>query len=279
MVPPELPELRGQLSGVATACGRAGELQEISRGITGHPRRRLAAPSNPARRSAVTRRLEWAGRGCLTVEVPAYYIVSEALTNAASTRTPLRCMSPRSAHESSRFRSATMAAAADPARGSGLIGLTDRVDRSAGRSVATPSERNDAADQAAIEEADRAFAFVMGSGTRHARSAHAPGCCAMIVPQFPSPWRGGDGLPARQAASRTRSPRWRCRACFAQNMRTAGPDPPGSASPRGRARCRGVKRLARAARPAPGPVCSRQLRRVPRRRAGPVGGVPTARSA
>jgi signal transduction histidine kinase len=136
LVPPELHELRAQLSEVADGLADAlEELQEISRGI--HPailvQGGLAhALSALARRSAV--RVELTVRAPTRlpepIEVAAYYVVSEALTNTA-----------KHAH-ASRLRIAVEArdgvlelsvrdngrGGADPAGGSGLIGLTDRVD-------------------------------------------------------------------------------------------------------------------------------------------------------
>ena len=147
MVPPELPELQAQLSRVADGlAGALEELQEISRGI--HPailaRGGLAAALKVlARRSAVPVELEVRAGTRLPepVEVAAYYIVSEALTNTA-----------KHAHASAvqvavEARDGVLALSirddgrggADPARGSGLIGLTDRVDALGGTiEVASP---------------------------------------------------------------------------------------------------------------------------------------------
>jgi signal transduction histidine kinase len=136
MVPAELRELRTQLSRVVDGLvGAMEELQEISRGI--HPavltRGGLgAALKTLARRSAVPVLLELHAETPLSepVEVAIYYIVSEALTNTA-----------KHAHASAvdvlveeRGRVLEVSihddgiGGADPRRGSGLIGLTDRVD-------------------------------------------------------------------------------------------------------------------------------------------------------
>jgi len=147
MVPPELPELQARLSRVADGlAGALEELQEISRGI--HPailaRGGLAAALKTlARRSAVPVRLEVRDETRLPepVEVAAYYIVSEALTNTAK-------------HAHASAVSVVVEASdgvlglsirddgrggADPTRGSGLIGLTDRVDALGGTiDVASP---------------------------------------------------------------------------------------------------------------------------------------------
>jgi signal transduction histidine kinase len=147
MVPPELPELQAQLSGVADGlAGALEELQEISRGI--HPailaRGGLAAALKIlARRSAVPVELEVRAGTRLPepVEVAAYYIVSEALTNTA------KHAHASAVHVAVEARDGVLALSirddgrggADPARGSGLIGLTDRVDALGGTiEVASP---------------------------------------------------------------------------------------------------------------------------------------------
>jgi signal transduction histidine kinase len=147
MVPPELPELQGQLSGVADGLVDAlEELQEISRGI--HPailaRGGLAAALKIlARRSAVPVELE-VGAGTRLpepVEVAAYYIVSEALTNAAKHAHASAVRVAVEAHDGVLALSIRDdgRGGADPARGSGLIGLTDRVDALGGTiEVASP---------------------------------------------------------------------------------------------------------------------------------------------
>jgi signal transduction histidine kinase len=136
MVAAELPELRAQLSRVADGlAGAMEELQEISRGI--HPavlaRGGLtAALRTLARRSAVPVLLEVRAETALPepVEVAAYYIVSEALTNTA------KHAHASVAHVFVEARGGVLGLSvrddgrggADPSRGSGLIGLTDRVD-------------------------------------------------------------------------------------------------------------------------------------------------------
>jgi len=148
MVPAELHELRAQLSRVADGlAGVMEELQEISRGI--HPailaQGGLAtALKTLARRSAVPVLLEVRAETRLPepVEVAAYYIVSEALTNTAkhAHASAVRVLVEArdgvlrlSIHDDGR-------GGADPTRGSGLIGLTDRVDALGGTiEVASPS--------------------------------------------------------------------------------------------------------------------------------------------
>jgi PAS domain S-box-containing protein len=148
MVPAELAGLQAQLSRVADGlAGAMEELQEISRGI--HPAilaqgGLAAALKTLARRSAVPVRLEVRAETRLPepVEVAAYYIVSEALTNAA------KHAHASAVHVVVEARGGVLGLSirddgrggADPSRGSGLIGLTDRVDALGGTiEVASPS--------------------------------------------------------------------------------------------------------------------------------------------
>jgi PAS domain S-box-containing protein len=148
MVPAELRELRARLSRVADGLvGASEELQEISRGI--HPaalaRGGLAAALKTlARRSAVPVQLEVrAGTGLPEpVEVAAYYIVSEALTNTAKHASASAVHVLVEAHDGVLGLSIRDdgRGGADPRRGSGLIGLSDRVDALGGTiEVASPS--------------------------------------------------------------------------------------------------------------------------------------------
>jgi signal transduction histidine kinase len=129
-------ELRAQLA--RTAQGLSGvleELQEISRGI--HPailsRRGLeSAVRTLARRSAVPVELDLrAGRRLPgAVEVAAYYAVSEALANAAKHAHASAVRVELHAHDT-MVRLAIRddgIGGADPARGSGLTGLGDRIE-------------------------------------------------------------------------------------------------------------------------------------------------------
>jgi signal transduction histidine kinase len=135
-VPSELPKLRQRLSAVTHGLtGVLDDLREVSRGI--HPTILSDIGLRPAlkglaRRSRVPVELDVRLEGRLpeSVEVAAYYIVAEALANAA-----------KHAHASHVRIDATVrngwlrlcvrddgVGGADPARGSGLVGLTDRVD-------------------------------------------------------------------------------------------------------------------------------------------------------
>jgi GAF domain-containing protein len=133
--PAEAAALRAQLA--RTADGLRGvleELQEISRGI--HPAILSRGGLEPAlrtlaRRSALPVELDLCARRRLPehVEVAAYYVVSEALTNAA------KHAQASVVHVELDVQDATMRLAirddggggADPAQGSGLIGLSDRI--------------------------------------------------------------------------------------------------------------------------------------------------------
>jgi PAS domain S-box-containing protein len=136
MVPAELGELQAQLSRVSDGlAGVMEELQEIARGI--HPavltRGGLAAALRAlARRSAVPVQLEVrvATRLPEPVEVAAYYIVSEALTNTAkhAHAAEVHVLVETGGGGLELSVRDDGRGGADPRHGSGLIGLTDRVD-------------------------------------------------------------------------------------------------------------------------------------------------------
>ncbi|MGB6161910.1 MAG: PAS domain-containing protein [Pseudonocardiaceae bacterium] len=147
MVPPELHELQAQLSRVVDGLvGALEELQEISRGI--HPAilaqgGLAAALKTLARRSAVPVELEVRAETRLPepVEVAVYYVMSEALTNTA------KHAHASAVHVAVEARDGMLefsirddgSGGADPTRGSGLIGLSDRVDALGGTiKVASP---------------------------------------------------------------------------------------------------------------------------------------------
>jgi signal transduction histidine kinase len=135
-VPPDLPELEAQLSRTGTGLTEVVEdLQEIARGI--HPAILSKGGLGPAikvvaRRSIIPVEVELHGDRRLSerVEVAAYYVVSEALTNAVK----------HSQASVVRVEVSTGAAVlrlsvrddgiggADAGRGSGLIGLRDRIE-------------------------------------------------------------------------------------------------------------------------------------------------------
>ncbi|MCU1694808.1 MAG: domain S-box [Mycobacterium sp.] len=134
-VPPELSEFKEQLSHlIAGLAGASEDLQEIARGI--HPailsRGGLApALKTLARRSAVPVELDLHLDRQLpdSVEVGAYYVVAEALTNAAKHARA----SQISVHVACGGAVLHLSihddgiGGADTANGSGLVGLADRV--------------------------------------------------------------------------------------------------------------------------------------------------------
>jgi len=136
MVPAELSELQARLSEAGDGLsGALRELQEISRGI--HPAILADGGLTPAlrtlaRRSAIHVQLDIRIETQLPepVEVAAYYVVSEALTNTAkharASVVRIDVDVRRGVLELSIRDDGC--GGADPARGSGLIGLTDRVD-------------------------------------------------------------------------------------------------------------------------------------------------------
>jgi signal transduction histidine kinase len=134
-VPAELPELQTQIGRVADELtGAIEELREMARGI--HPAILSEGGLGPAlrtlrRRAAIPVELDirTETRPADRIEVAAYYVVSEALTNATK-HARASC-----AHVAVEQRDVLLhlsirddgVGGADPARGSGLIGLRDRV--------------------------------------------------------------------------------------------------------------------------------------------------------
>jgi signal transduction histidine kinase len=148
MVPPDLGELAAELDGIAAGMnGALDELRELARGI--HPAILAQGGLTPAlkmlaRRSAVPVELNVRTDTRLpeTVAVAAYYVVSEALANAAKHA----AASVASVDVQAIDRLLRVAVrddgvgGADFAPGSGLIGLKDRVEALGGR-IALESPR------------------------------------------------------------------------------------------------------------------------------------------
>jgi signal transduction histidine kinase len=142
-VPPEAPELRRQL----TRAGRGlreviEEVREISHGL--HPAILSEAGLGPALRSLARRSpvpvelaVRFTGRLPRPLEVATYYVVSEALTNTAKhARASVATVTLGVRASWLRIDvSDNGVGGADPARGSGLVGLTDRVEALGGRVV------------------------------------------------------------------------------------------------------------------------------------------------
>jgi signal transduction histidine kinase len=135
-VPDELPEVRDGLGRIIEELGQLlAELRETARGI--HPAMLAEGGLQPAlrtlaRRSSVLVELELAtgARFPEPVEVAAYYVVSEALTNAAKHATASHVAVSLAEREGALRLSVRDdgAGGADPQGGSGLIGLRDRVE-------------------------------------------------------------------------------------------------------------------------------------------------------
>jgi signal transduction histidine kinase len=144
-VPPEATELKARLG--KTAEGLAGaveDLQEISRGI--HPAILSDGGLGPAlkglaRRSSLPVKLDVGPMERLpqAVETAAYYVVAEALANA------IKHASASVAHVGLEVRDRILRVSirddgvggADPAQGSGLVGLRDRVEAVGGTIAVT----------------------------------------------------------------------------------------------------------------------------------------------
>ena len=146
-VPPGLEELRAEVARAADELTVVlEELREISRGI--HPAILTEGGLAPAlkalaRRSAMPVEIEvrCERRFAEGVEAAAYYVVSEALTNAAKHAAASRVQIALRLENSTLYLSIRDdgVGGADPTRGSGLIGLRDRVEALGGRiEVASP---------------------------------------------------------------------------------------------------------------------------------------------
>ncbi|GAA1170064.1 hypothetical protein GCM10009608_03130 [Pseudonocardia alaniniphila] len=134
-VPPELPELQREIGRVADELdGALNELHEIARGI--HPAVLSEGGLGPAlrglaRRAALPVELDIRTtiRAADPIEVAAYYVVSEALTNTTK-HARASCAQVTVERRDSILHLSIRddgEGGADPAGGSGLIGLRDRV--------------------------------------------------------------------------------------------------------------------------------------------------------
>jgi signal transduction histidine kinase len=139
-VPPEMTELRAQLARAIAGLTEIFEhLREISRGI--HPVVLARGGLSPALkalagRSVVPVELDVAcARLPERVEIAGYYVVSEALTNAAKHARASVVHVDVAAHDGVLDLSIRDdgIGGVDPGRGSGIVGLKDRVDALGGR--------------------------------------------------------------------------------------------------------------------------------------------------
>jgi signal transduction histidine kinase len=135
-VPAELEEARQTIRRIASEIhGVIDELREISRGI--HPAILSEGGLGPALRTLARRSPIQVELGDVieqrlpeSIEVATYYVVSEALTNAAKHANASRVDVELSARDG-RLRLSIRddgVGGAEPARGSGLVGLSDRVE-------------------------------------------------------------------------------------------------------------------------------------------------------
>jgi GAF domain-containing protein len=135
-VPPDRPDLQADLSQIAAGlAGAVEDLQELSRGI--HPAilsrgGLVPALRTLARRSSIPVELDVSSDGSIPqpIEVAAYFVASEGLANASK-----HADASRIELSLARIEGGLLLAirddgvgGADPARGSGLLGLTDRVE-------------------------------------------------------------------------------------------------------------------------------------------------------
>jgi PAS domain S-box-containing protein len=135
-VPGDLEETRSIIEGVASALNQViDELREIARGI--HPAILSEGGLGPALRTLARRSAIPLNLGAVIehrlpepIEVAAYYVVSEALANATK-HANATCMDVEATVRGRSLRLSIRddgVGGADPARGSGLIGLRDRVE-------------------------------------------------------------------------------------------------------------------------------------------------------
>jgi signal transduction histidine kinase len=140
-VPPGADELTAQVDGVADEIvGVVDDLRELARGL--HPAALADGGLRPAlktlaRRSAVPVRLDVQIDGRLPepIELAAYYVVAEALTNTVK-HAQATVIDVQAAAGDGVLRVRVRddgRGGADPSDGSGLIGLTDRVEALGGR--------------------------------------------------------------------------------------------------------------------------------------------------
>ena len=139
-IPPGLAEVHQELANVGAELDEVlNELRELSRGI--HPAVLSEGGLGPAlkalaRRSVVPVELEVdvGGRLPERIEVTAYYVVAEALTNAAK-HANASLVQVELGTDDGLVRLGVRddgVGGADPARGSGLVGLKDRVEATGG---------------------------------------------------------------------------------------------------------------------------------------------------
>lgn len=139
-IPPQLDEIHQEITDVCAELDEVlNDLRELSRGI--HPANLTEGGLGPAlrnlaRRSPVPVQLQLGMEGRLPerVEVAAYYVVAEALTNVAR-HANASLVQVELDSDDGLVRLDIRddgVGGADPSRGSGLIGLRDRVEATGG---------------------------------------------------------------------------------------------------------------------------------------------------
>lgn len=188
-VPPEQQDLVQQWSRTAQGLADAvEELREISQGL--HPAILERGGLGPALRALARRAalpvelsVRVSGRLPERIEVAAYYVVSEALTNAAKhARASVVQVDIGMADQELRLLVRDDGAGgADPSRGSGLIGLSDRVE-AVGGSVEITSPSGGGTSLLVTIPVDHLPRGGAGQGLPGRRAAHhAPARCVMEV--------------------------------------------------------------------------------------------------
>jgi signal transduction histidine kinase len=146
-VPPSLPELSTRLDELADqVSGLLEELRSIARGI--HPAILSEAGLGAAlralsRRSLIPVQLDFRAETRLpaVIEVAAYFVVSEALTNVIkhADASNVTIIVEECCHSLLLIVQDDGVGGADPTCGSGLVGIEDRVEASGGTSkIASP---------------------------------------------------------------------------------------------------------------------------------------------
>ncbi|MDT5389707.1 MAG: hypothetical protein QOE04_3348 [Mycobacterium sp.] len=144
-IPPEEQAMQKQVDNLVTGMAELyTELQELSRGI--HPAILSKGGLGPALKALARRspvpvalHLDIDGRLPESIEVAAYYVVAEALTNAAK-HSQAAGVTVRAGFDAGDLRLDVAddgVGGATPGGGSGLIGLRDRIDAVSGRLVVT----------------------------------------------------------------------------------------------------------------------------------------------
>ncbi|MEV4135015.1 DUF4118 domain-containing protein [Dactylosporangium sp. NPDC049742] len=183
-LPPELEQTRAELSSAVHGLNNVVDnMREISRGI--HPTLLAAGGLQPAirslaRKSPVPVELDTHADGRLppVVEIAAYHVVSEALTNSAK-HAHATVVHLRAVTQDGTLRVSIRddgVGGADPGRGSGLTALRDRVEALGGQLTITSPANGGTTLQATIPVAPPEFSPLGGrpSGVEHRQGATGP---------------------------------------------------------------------------------------------------------